>query len=175
MTAVETTLTTTQRQQLELPVQMTGIGIGGMIDIIPAIVLSNHLQIKDKLTLFIKDETLLTEGIQYLEKHVRIALQDYQNILRKFGTCTCQSAECKECTLKNMKFEDFLLYRIGINKDQPINYKYLVNVTHNLKLQHVYANSAPQHRIILNQLQNGNIASKYISAHKYESNITNPE
>ena len=42
MTAVETALTTTQREQLELPVQMTGIGIGGMTDIIPAMVLSNY-------------------------------------------------------------------------------------------------------------------------------------
>ena len=175
MTAVETALTPTQREQLELPVSMTGIGIGGMTDIIPAMVLSNHLKIKDKIGLFIKDKQILTTGIQYLETQARLALKDYQNILCKFGTCTCNGEQCKECTLKNIQFEDFLLYRIGLNKDKHINFKYLSNVLYNLKLQHVYANSTPQHRIVLNQIHNSNIASKYITANKYESNITNPE
>ena len=59
MTAFTTTLTDVQKQQLELPVKDCGIGIGGMQDSIEAMVLSNYLNIKDKIKLFIQDEEMI--------------------------------------------------------------------------------------------------------------------
>ena len=61
MTAFETTLTQTQCHQLELPVKDGGIG--GMSDNITAMILSNYLQVKDKIQLFINDSQTLTAGI----------------------------------------------------------------------------------------------------------------
>ena len=175
MTAVETTLTEVQQQQLELPVKMTGIGIGGMTDMISAMVLSNYINIKDKIHVFFEDSQLLTSGIDFLEQHVKLALVDYQQRLRRYGQCTCGNDRCKECTLKNMHFDQFKSHRIGLNHDKPINFKYLTNVLNQLKLQNVYNKSAPQHRIILNQLLNSNIAHKYITVPQYKSRMNNAE
>ena len=93
------------QQQLELPVNMTGIGIGGTTDMVSAMVLSNYINIKDKIKLFIDDPQLLTTGINFLETNVELALQDYQERLRKYGQCTCGNDTCKECILKYISFE----------------------------------------------------------------------
>ena len=175
MTAVETTVTAVQQQQLELPVNIGGIGIGGMTDMVSAMVLSNYMNIKDKIQLFIDDTTLLASGINFLEDNVKLALIDYQQRLDKYGQCTCGNDTCNECTLKHITFEQFKLHRIGLNKDKPINFKYLMHVMNQLKLQNVYAQSSPQHRIVLNQLINSKIAHKYITADGYHSKMNNAE
>ena len=175
MTAVETTLTEVQQQQLELPVNIGGIGIGGMSDMVSSMVLSNYMNIKDKIQLFIDEHELLISGINFLENNVKLALLDYQQRLDKYGQCTCGDDTCTECTLKHITFEQFKLYRIGLNKNKSINFKYLMNVMNKLKLQSVYAKSTPQHRIVLNQLINSKIAHKYITADDYISKMNNAE
>ena len=143
---------------MELPVKSAGIGIGGITDMVSAMVLSNYINIKDKIQLFIDDPTLLQNGKQLLEDNIKLALLDYQQRLQKYGTCTCKLNICKECLLKHMQFDQFLIHRIGLNNDKPITFKYLINVMNQLKLQNVYAQSTPQHRIVLNQLINSKIA-----------------
>ena len=143
VTAVETTLTTTQRYQLELLSHNGGIGIGGMSEIISSMVLSNFLKIKGKLVLFIKDEQLLNDGIQYLQQNIKFTFNDYQSLLSKYGTCNCHQDTCKECLLKHMQFEQFMTHHIGLNKDKYIDFKYLVNMINKLKLQYVYEHSTP--------------------------------
>ena len=142
-TAVETTLTKTQRYQLELPAQNGGIGIGGMSEIISSMVLSNFLKIKDNIALFIEDEQILTDGIMYLQQSVKLAFVNYRNILFQYGTCNCHQGTCKERLLKHMEFEQFLSYRIGLNRNKYIDYKYLVHMINKLKLQYVYEHSSP--------------------------------
>ena len=44
-----------------------------------------------------------------------------------------------------------------------------------LKSQHVYVTTTPQHRIILNQLNNSNIANYFITAPYHSAKINNPE
>ena len=50
-----------------------------------------------------------------------------------------------------------------------------MNVMNHLKFQNVYAQSTPQHRIVLNQLYNSKISSQYITAPGYLSRMFNPE
>ena len=50
-----------------------------------------------------------------------------------------------------------------------------MNVMNQLKLQNVYLQSTPQHRIVLNQLMNSNLAHKYILAPGCTSNLNNAE
>ena len=86
---------------------MTGIGIGGMTDMVSAMVLSNYVNNKDKIKLFIEDTGVLQNAITVLAENVKLALKDYQERLRKYGTCTCNHNMCKECNLKNMTFTQF--------------------------------------------------------------------
>ena len=51
----------------------------------------------------------------------------------------------------------------------------VVNVINNLKLQYVYAASTPQHRIVLNQLNNSTLSNYYIATSAFRSPINNPE
>ena len=50
-----------------------------------------------------------------------------------------------------------------------------MNVMNQLKLQTVYAQSTPQHRIVLNQLINSKIAHQYVSAPGYKSKMNKAE
>ena len=99
-----------QKQQLELPVKECGIGIGGIKEYIPAMVLSNHLKIIDKIPLFIQDEAILRDGITFLEISVQQAFDDYKQLLEQYGTCTCLPGNRRECLLKHMNFDDFKHY-----------------------------------------------------------------